>query len=127
MPINTSRKVSVGDTVVTYGFGLDQNDETFVGRIERGEAPLKGTTLEVDRVSDFSVDSISDGSGDTCQGDSGGSLLLDGTNGQPGIVAIVRAGPAVCQPEGAPSDNTNLQAASVLNFVKSVAPRATFN
>jgi secreted trypsin-like serine protease len=125
--INTSRKVSVGDTVVTYGFGLDQNDDTFVDRYERGEASLKATTLEVDGVSDFSVDSISDGSGDTCQGDSGGSLLLDGSNGQPGIVAIVRAGPAECQPEGAPSDNTNLQAASVLNFVKSAAPRATFN
>lgn len=127
VPINTSRRVSVGDTVVTYGFGLDQNDETFVDRYERGEAPLKATTLEVDGVSDFSVDSISDGSGDTCQGDSGGSLLFDGANGQPGIVAIVRAGPAACQPEGAPSDNTNLQAASVLNFVKSVAPKATFN
>ena len=127
VPINTSRGVAAGDGVVTYGFGLDQNDETFVGRIESGEAPLKATTLEVIGVSDFSVDSISDGSGDTCQGDSGGSLLLEGNNGQPGIVAIVRAGPSACRVSGGSSDNTNLQAASVLNFVRSAAPGARFN
>jgi secreted trypsin-like serine protease len=125
--INTSRGVAVGDSVVTYGFGLDQNDETVVERVENGEAPLKATSLDVIGVSDFSVDSISDGSGDTCQGDSGGPLLLAGTNGQQGIVALVRAGPAVCQAEGGASDNTNLQASSVSNFVRSVAPGARFN
>ena len=127
VPINVSRGVSEGDSVVTYGFGLDQNDDTYIGRIESGEAPLKATTLDVIGVSDFSIDSISDGSGDTCQGDSGGSLLLDGNNGQPGVVAIVRAGPAACQASGGASDNTNLQAASVLNFVRSAAPGARFN
>lgn len=127
VPISRSRGVAVGDTVVTYGFGLDQNDDSYIGRIESGEAPLKATSLEVIGVSDFSVDSLSDGSGDTCQGDSGGSLLLDGNDGQPGIVAIVRAGPAACRVSGGPSDNTNIQAASVLSFVRSAAPGARFN
>ncbi len=127
VPINASRGVGVGDRVVTYGFGLDQNDETFIDRIENGEAPLKATSLDVIGVSSFAVESISDGSGDTCQGDSGGALLMNGADGQPGIVAIVRAGPAACQAEGGASDNTNLQAASVLNFVRSAAPGARFN
>ncbi len=127
VPINASRGVASGDSVVTYGFGLDQNDDTYIGRIESGEAPLKATTLRVIGVSDFSVDSISDGSGDTCQGDSGGALLLNGANGQPGIVAIVRAGPSACQVSGGASDNTNMQAASVLSFVRSAAPGAIFN
>jgi secreted trypsin-like serine protease len=127
VPINTSRPVAAGDSVVTYGFGLDQNDDTYIGRIDSGEAPLKATSLDVIRVSDFSVDSISDGSGDTCQGDSGGSLLLTGNNGEPGIVAIVRAGPAACRASGGASDNTNLQAASVLSFVRSAAPGVRLN
>ena len=125
--INTSRGVAEGDSVVTYGFGLDQNYDNYNDRIDSGEAPLKGTSLEVIGVSDFAVETLSDGSGDTCQGDSGGSLLLDGNNGQPGIVAIVRTGPAACQVTGGASDNTNLQAASVLNFVKRAAPGVRFN
>ena len=127
VPLNTSADLKDGDSVVTYGFGLDQNDDTYIGRIEAGEAPAKATSLDVISVSDFAIKSISDGSGDTCQGDSGGSLLFTGNNGQPGVIAIVRAGPLPCQPEGGPSDNTNIQAASVLNFIKSAAPGARFN
>jgi hypothetical protein len=127
VPLTTSADVNEGDSVVTYGFGLDQNDETYIGRIEAGEAPAKATSLEIVSVSDFAIKSISDGSGDTCQGDSGGSLLLTGNNGQPGVLAIVRAGPLPCQPEGGVSDNTNIQASSVLNFIKSAVPGVTFN
>ena len=125
--INTSRKSQAGDSVVTYGFGLDEDDQTLIDRIENGQASVKATTLDVTSVSDFAVKTISDGTGDTCQGDSGGSLLHTGNNGLPGAVAIVRAGPLPCQPEGGPSDNTNLQASSVLNFIKSAAPGVTFN
>jgi secreted trypsin-like serine protease len=125
--INTSRKSQAGDSVVTYGFGLDEDDQTLIDRIDNGQAALKATTLDVVSASDFAVKSISDGTGDTCQGDSGGSLLHTGNNGLPGVVAIVRAGPLPCQPEGGPSDNTNLQATSVLNFVKSAARGVTFN
>jgi len=127
VPLRLSSDLEVGDSVVTYGYGLDQNDETYGQRVESGEAALKATSLDVIGVSDFAVKSISDGSGDTCQGDSGGSLLMNGSNGQPGIVALVRAGPLPCQAEGGPSDNTNIQASSVLNFITSVAPGVSTN
>jgi secreted trypsin-like serine protease len=127
VPLRLSSDTQAGDTVVTYGYGLDQNDDTYGQRVESGEAALKATSLDVIGVSDFAVKSISDGSGDTCQGDSGGSLLIDGNNGQPGIVAIVRAGPLPCQSEGGPSDNTNIQASSVLNFITSAAPGVAVN
>jgi hypothetical protein len=127
VPLTTSANVQDGERVVTYGFGLDQNDDTYIGRIEAGEAPAKATSLEVISVSDFAIKSISDGSGDTCQGDSGGSLLYTGNNGQPGVIAIVRAGPLPCQPAGGVSDNTNIQAASVLNFITSAVPGLRFN
>lgn len=127
VPINVSRPVQKGDSVVTYGFGLNESREDVYTRLENGDAPLKATSLDVIGVSAFSIDSISDGSGDTCQGDSGGSLLLDGQGGQPGVVAIVRAGPVACKKQGDPSDNTNLQNASVLNFVKGAAPGVRLN
>ncbi len=127
VPLMLSSDTQAGDTVVTYGYGLDQNDDTYSQRVESGEAALKATSLDVIGVTDFAVRSISDGSGDTCQGDSGGSLLRNGNNGQPGIVALVRAGPLPCQPEGGPSDNTNIQASSVLDFITSVAPGVAVN
>lgn len=127
VPINVSRPVQDGDSVVTYGFGLNEGGEDVYARVDNGEAALKATTLDVIGVSNFAVESTSDGSGDTCQGDSGGSLLLDGNGSEPGIVAIVRAGPVPCQKKGDPSDNTNLQNASVLNFVRGVAPGVRLN
>lgn len=127
VPLMLSSDVQAGQSVVTYGYGLDQNDDTYTQRVESGEAALKATSLDVIGVSDFSVKSISDGSGDTCQGDSGGSLLMTGNNGQPGIVALVRAGPLPCQAEGGPSDNTNVQASSVRDFITSAAPGVAVN
>lgn len=127
VPLRLSTDTKSGDTAVTYGYGLDQNDDTYVDRVESGEAALKATSLDIIGVSDFAVKSISDGTGDTCQGDSGGSLLATGNNGQPGIVALVRAGPLPCQAEGGPSDNTNVQANSVLNFITSAAPGVGVN
>lgn len=127
VPINTSRPIQVNDSVVTYGYGLDQNDQTAFERIINGEVPVKATTLNIIGVSPSSVNSISNGTGDTCAGDSGGSLLLDGSNGAPGIVAVVRAGPSNCEIETGPSDNTNLQNPQILNFVRGVAPGAQLN
>lgn len=127
VPVMTSRAVTTSDTVVTYGYGLDEDGDTLDARIREGDIALKATTLAIISVSDFAIQSISDGSGDTCQGDSGGALLLDGNNGSPGVVAVVRAGPSECRVSGGPSDNTNLQVPSITSFIQSAAPGVQLN
>lgn len=125
VPLLLSKDIEKGDSVVVYGYGLDEEDRSVVERVNDGEAGLKATTLEVSGVSDFSVDSISDGTGDTCSGDSGGPLLATSASGQVGVVAVVRAGPAQCEQDlGLPSDNTNVQVQSIADFILGVAQGA---
>jgi hypothetical protein len=125
VPLLLSKDIEKGDSVVVYGYGLDEEDRSVVERVNDGEAGLKATTLEVSGVSDFSVDSISDGTGDTCSGDSGGPLLATSASGQVGVVAVVRAGPAQCEQDlGLPSDNTNVQVQSIADFILGVAKGA---
>jgi hypothetical protein len=127
VPLMLSRPVRQGDTVAVYGFGLDEDGNDVVQRLERGESPLKATFLRVLAVSPGTVSSVSDG-GDTCSGDSGGALLLEGADGLPGIVAVVRAGPDVCIPDSDyPSDNSNVQAAAVVDFIRRAAPGTQSN
>jgi hypothetical protein len=127
VPLMLSRAVRTGDTVTVYGYGLDESGDDVVRRIENGESPLKATFLEVSSVDAGTIKSVSDG-GDTCRGDSGGSLLLEGSDQQPGIVALVRAGPNVCVPDnGYPSDNSNVQSQAVIDFIRRVAPGTRFN
>jgi hypothetical protein len=126
--IKLSQDISNGDDVVIYGFGLDEDGQDVITRVREGGIALKATKLRVVGVDAGTVLSQSDGSGDTCQGDSGGALLFSGTNGQPGVVALVRAGPPGCVPDpGRPSQNSNVQSAGVLNFVLAQAPGAGTN
>jgi secreted trypsin-like serine protease len=128
VPLLVSEEVRRGSSVAIYGFGIDEQGDDVVSRVKAGEAPLKATTLEVAGVSDFSIDTISDGSGDTCQGDSGGALLVTPRNGRISIAAIVRAGPILCVPDlGLASDNTNIQVPSILEFILDNAPQTELN
>jgi secreted trypsin-like serine protease len=121
-----SRDTSIGDKVVVYGFGLDEDSNDVVERVDAGDAPLKATSLDVTSVSDLSVETTSDGSGDTCMGDSGGSLLAKSNDGRQGIVGIVRAGPASCVVDsGLASDNTNTQVQSIFDFIIGIAKGAS--
>jgi secreted trypsin-like serine protease len=128
VPLLVSEDVQRGSSVVIYGFGIDEQGDDVIERVKAGDTPLKATTLAVAGVSDFSIDTISDGSGDTCQGDSGGALLVTPRNGRVSISAIVRAGPILCVPDlGLPSDNTNIQVQSILDFILANAPGTQLN
>lgn len=123
VPLMQSKSVEAGDWLVAYGYGLDENGDDVVKRVERGGLPLKATYLDVFDVNTNSVRTISDGGGDTCQGDSGGPLVMKGTDGEFGVVAVVSFGPNTCVPDnGLPSDNTNLQTSTVSEFIQQNAP-----
>lgn len=127
-PIELSIDVESGDKVAVYGYGLDQEGNDVIQRVEEGGISLKATFLDVESVSDDSVKTLSDGSGDTCTGDSGGPLVRKGSNGEFGVVAIVRAGPNVCVADiGIASDNSNIQAPIIRDFVLAEAPGARLN
>jgi len=127
-PIQVSIDVSKGDKVVAYGYGVDEEGDDISERVDGGGKPLKATFLDVNGVSDESIQTISDGSGDTCSGDSGGPVVRQGSNGEYGIVAVVRSGPNTCVPDvGIAGDNTNVQTRSVLDFILGIVPGARLN
>lgn len=128
VPLKLSEDVNAGDSLVVYGFGYDEDQQSVLERAQKGESSLKATTLDVQSASPESIDTISDGSGDTCSGDSGGPLLQTGADGRYGVVAVVRAGPDLCVANsGLPSSNTNIQAAAIREFVLSRAPGVELN
>ncbi len=127
-PLVVSRSIEMGEKVVAYGYGLDENDEGLVERVERGGMPLKATYLDVESVNAESIRTISDGGGDTCQGDSGGPVVAKGLDDSYGLVAIVRSGPNTCEPDvGIASDNTNIQTDSVRDFVVGIVGSVGLN
>jgi secreted trypsin-like serine protease len=128
VPLMQSKSVEAGDLLVAYGYGLDENGDDVVRRVERGGLPLKATYLDVFDVNNESVRTISDGGGDTCRGDSGGPLVMRGNNDEFGVVAVVSFGPNTCVPDnGLPSDNTNLQTSLVSDFIRQNAPGVEIN
>jgi secreted trypsin-like serine protease len=128
VPLMQSKSVEAGDLLVAYGYGLDENGDDVVQRVERGGLPLKATYLDVFDVNNESVRTISDGGGDTCRGDSGGPLVIRGEDEEFGVVAVVSFGPNTCVPDnGLPSDNTNLQTSTVSDFIVQNAPGVEMN
>jgi hypothetical protein len=127
VPIKLSSAVQRGDSLVVYGYGLDEDKRDIIARVRDGGAALKATFLSVAYVDPGTIGTFSNG-GDTCRGDSGASLLFKGANGQLGAVAIVRAGPDICEIDSDfSSQNSNIQAQAVVDFILSVAPGAGVN
>lgn len=128
VPLLISSYVERGEKVVAFGYGLDENGDDVVERVELGGLPLKATYLDVEGVSPEFIRTISDGGGDTCQGDSGGPILMQGIDDEYGLIAVVSFGPNTCEPNvGFPSANTNLQSASVHDFIVSIAGNVNLN
>jgi hypothetical protein len=128
-PLVGSQEVERGDTLIAYGYGLDELGNALPERIEQRESPLKATYLEANAVNEDFIQTVSDGGGDTCQGDSGGPVLLepDGSD-EFGLVAVTSFGPNICAVDsGLPSGNTNLQSESVREFIVKNAPNVRFN
>ncbi len=115
LPILTSRAPAAGDVISIFGYGLTDSGD--IGELRSGEMRLTEVT-PTHIVSVFG----SDGS-NTCVGDSGGPAFMQSAAGQTGLVGVTSTGSpdSECR-EGDVSLFANLQAASVLAFIRQLVP-----
>ncbi|MFN8392589.1 MAG: trypsin-like serine protease [Bdellovibrionota bacterium] len=114
LPLLVSRPTAAGDVIDIFGYGLDESGD--VGTLQSGQ-------MELSEVTETHLFSVFGSTGsNTCQGDSGGPAI-ESVSGTPGIVGITSTGSlhAECA-VGDVSLFTNIQNASVLDFIKSNAP-----
>jgi len=118
LPLLLSSNTSNNDIISIFGYGIDQNGE--VGILRSGQ-------MKVSMISPNHIFSNFDGEGsNTCSGDSGGPAVLQVTRGDgrliTGIVGLTSSGSLVtCEP-GDLSLFTNLQGASVVDFLTGNIP-----
>lgn len=116
LPILGSRSAVVGDVISIFGYGQTENQSSgtdTVGRLRSGEMSISGVN------SNF-IDARYDGEGsNTCSGDSGGPALVN-VNGRQAIAGVLSSGSFVNCDVGDTSRFSNLQSASIFNFITSV-------
>lgn len=115
IPIIASQSVQVDDTLSIFGFG--KNEDGDFGVLTSGEVKVDAIT------SSTFITRFNDGFSNTCQGDSGGPALLTvgRSNGgaRTGVVGIASNGEnRSCSP-GDRAAFTNVQNASVLDYIRS--------
>ena len=125
----------IGEELVAYGYGNDENGRGALGRIANGEAPLKATFIAFagSLAGGRFYKTASTEEGTTCNGDSGGPILAKNANGEYGIIAVTSFGyettPAGCDPiaKGTLAVVSPIQNTSAINFILAHAPDAAHN
>ena len=128
LPLLISRSPALGESVVVYGYGTDENGKEAIARIKSGDAPLRAAFTTFEGYNLGTVIITSTGSGSTCEGDSGGPVVAKNSNGDYGIIGITRAGPSGCDAEaGRPSYLSSTDSQGALNFINSIVPDVSTN
>ena len=128
LPLLLSTDPNIGDEVVAYGYGLDQNGRQFIERIEANEAPLKATYSTYAGYRSGVVTILSSGSGSPCPGDSGGPVVARNVNGDYGIIGITIAGPNGCSAQvGRPVALASVKSRGAIDFISTHVPDAAVN
>lgn len=128
IPILLSRAPTEGETVVAYGFGLDESGQGAIDRVQSGSAPLKATNLVFESYLQGNVFVTSNGSGAICQGDSGGPTLARAADGSFGIIGVTSTTILGCAPiAGKPSIAASTQSNGTIDFISRVVPDAAVN
>jgi len=128
LPVLLSTSPSVGDEVVAYGYGTDQNGREALARIQSGEAPLKATYSVYDGYRDAVVTIRSTGDGSPCPGDSGGPVVGRSVSGTYGIIGITVSGPNGCSAQaGRPVSLASTQSQGAIAFISSNVPDVASN
>lgn len=128
LPLLFSREPQLGEELVAYGYGEDQNGLGAVGRIESGESPLKAAFITYIGNDFGSIAITSAGDGSVCPGDSGGPVLAKDGSGRYGIIGITRAGVGICDADAdVPAFLSSTQTSAAIQFLNEVAPDAAVN
>lgn len=128
IPLLLSRTPERGESIVAYGFGLDETGQGALGRVQSGNAPLKATDLIFEQYNQGNIFVSSDGSGAICQGDSGGPTLAKAGDGTYGIIGITTTTINGCAPiSGKLSIAASTQSNAAIDFISQVAPDAAVN
>lgn len=122
----TSEPISSGERVTVFGYGLDENGQSLVDRLQDGDRDrlLKAGEMQITEVfadlpifaAQFDLTQQS-----ACPGDSGGPVLQK-FNKQPAIVGIVSFGSAETCTEGSFAGFVNVQDPSVMSFIRAHVP-----
>lgn len=123
LPVLWSVQPTMGDDVVAYGYGFDENGMDALARVKNGEAPLKATYTTYAGYYSGTMAVYSTGEGSTCPGDSGGPVLAKNGGGEYGIIGITRSGPDGCGAEkGRPALLASVQSKGAVEFLKNAVP-----
>ena len=123
LPILISQSLESGDTVLTFGFGLDENGS--FGDLKAGD-----TEIEIVTENHFFAVPFSGEGTNACNGDSGGPAVRtvvteDGTT-KSGVIGLVSSGTAENCFDSDSTLYTNLQKAELIEFIAAVVPEAIF-
>jgi hypothetical protein len=121
---------AIGDEVIGYGYGADENGSGAQDRVANGEADLKATSLSfAGTVPGLQYVTVSNGSGNLCKGDSGGPVVAKNAAGRYGIIAVTSRSPYVsdeqpCVPieEGFEVVEASVQNALATEFILGKVP-----
>jgi secreted trypsin-like serine protease len=121
LPIVTSRPVTTGEALLTFGFGLDENGD--YGVLKAGEVLVETVTANHIFSAPFDGSNV-----DPCNGDSGGPGVLNFTSesGESvyGVAGLVSSGTVPDCSKGDVTLFTNLQNPGLEELVRSQVPEA---
>ncbi len=117
VPINVSDVVATGEEITVYGYGKDEEGQTF---LDQGRAAYKAGRMRVGAVAQGIFGATFDETGAAiCQGDSGGPVIQV-INGIPSIVGLTSFTISGCL-EGSISGFASMQIRGNVEFVRNYA------
>ncbi len=123
VPLLFGDDLEVNESITIFGYGLDENNEDLIDRLQNGEAALKAGEMKVAAIQNGLFGATFDDTGSAvCQGDSGGPAIQI-SNGVSSLVGITSFNKGGCE-SGSISGFVNIQRPDVIDFILGFAPDA---
>ena len=123
VPLLVSDDIRVGESINVFGYGLDENEQNAIDRIQNGEAPLKAGSMLIGGLGGGLFEAAFDDTGSAiCQGDSGGPVTqtIGGVTSLVGVTSYTRGG---CV-DGGVSGFIDIQRQDIVDYILDIAPDA---